>query len=159
MNDQRNDLDKLRDLVDTDDIVMLTTVGSDGELEARPMSVQDFDEQGRIWFFTEYEAPKAEQLQRDARALVTLSGKNYVSIQGTGSVVRDPARQRELWNKAAEAWLQCEPTDPKVALLVVDAHGAQYWETPGIAAGLIGVAVAAVKGDRPDIGTNESVDL
>jgi general stress protein 26 len=159
MTDQTNDVQKLRDLVDTDDVVMLTTVAQDGGLEARPMSVRDVDAEGRLWFFTEYRAPKVEELRNDPRTLVTLAKRNYVSIQGTATVVQDPARQTELWNKASEAWLQCEPTDPKVALLVVDPEGAQYWETPGVAAGVLGVVSAAVKGERPDIGTNETLDL
>ncbi|MGV8909180.1 MAG: pyridoxamine 5'-phosphate oxidase family protein [Propionicimonas sp.] len=159
MADSRTDLDKLRALVDSGDIAMLTTLADDGQLEARPMTLQDFDDHGRLWFFTEYEAPKAAQLKADPRTLVTFSSKNYVSIQGTASVVQDPARQRELWNKAAQAWLQSEPTDPKVALIVVDADGAEFWETPGIASGLLSVVTAAVKGDRPEIGTNERMDL
>ena len=100
-----------------------------------------------------------QQLQRDPRALVTLSGKNHISIQGTASVVQDPERQRELWDRAVEAWMQCEPTDPKVALIVVDAHGAQYWESPGVAPGLISVVAAAIQGKQPDIGRNEKLDL
>jgi general stress protein 26 len=159
MTDEPNDLDKLRDLVRPNDIGMLATLDSDGQLQARPMALQEFDGDGRLWFFTEFQAPKADQVFSDARALVTFSGKNYVSIQGTASVVQDPERQTRLWNKGAEAWLQCEPTDAKVALLVVDADGAEYWETPGFAAGVLGIITAAVKGDAPDIGTNEKVDL
>lgn len=154
-----NDRATLRNLVDKGGIAMLTTVGDDGQLEARPMALQEFDDAGRLWFFTEFHAPKAEQLQRDPRALVTFSGKNFVSIQGTASVVQDPARQQELWDKAVEAWMQCEPTDARVALIAVDASGAQYWESPGVAPGLISVVAAAVKGERPNVGENEKLDL
>jgi len=156
---ESNDLDKLRDIVRVNDIGMLATLDSDGQFKARPMAVQDFDEAGRLWFFTEFQAPKADEVFTDPRALVTFSGKNYVSIQGTASVVQDPERQTQLWNKGAEAWLQCEPTDAKVALLVVQADGAEFWETPGFASGVLGIITAAVKGDRPDLGTNEKVDL
>lgn len=159
MTAEPNDLDKLRDLVHPNDIGMLATVDGNGRFEARPMALQDFDEQGRLWFFTEFQTPKADQVFSDPRALVTFSGKNYVSIQGTAAVVQDPERQTQLWNKGAEAWLQCEPTDAKVALLVVDADGAEFWETPGFASGVLGILTAAVKGDRPDLGTNEKVDL
>ncbi|MGC3993407.1 MAG: pyridoxamine 5'-phosphate oxidase family protein [Propionicimonas sp.] len=159
MSDERNDLATLQDLVKPGAVVMLATVGDHEQLEARPMSLEDLDAEGRLWFFTEFDAPKHAQLDADQRVLVTLSGKNHVSIQGTGSVVRDPQRQRDLWNAPAEAWLQCEPTDPKVGLLVVQATGAQYWKTPGIVSAALGVAIAAVKGDRPDLGTNETLEL
>ena len=159
MTDEPNDLDKLHDLVRPNDIGMLATLDSDGHLEARPMALQDFDDAGRLWFFTEFQAPKADQVFSDPRALVTFSGKNYVSFQGTAAVLQDPERQTQLWNKGVEAWLQCEPTDAKVALLVVEADGAEYWESPGFASGLLAIVAAAVKGDAPDIGTNEKVDL
>lgn len=159
MTDEPNDLDTLRDLVRANDIAMLATLDSDGQLEARPMVLQDFDDAGRLWFFTEFQAPKADQVFSDPRALVTFSGKNYVSIQGKASVVQDPERQARLWNRGAEAWLQCEPTDAKVALLVVDAEGAEFWETPGFASGLLGIVTAAVRGQEPDLGKNEKVDL
>ena len=159
MTHEPNDLGRLRELVRPNDIGMLATLDGDGRLEARPMALLDFDDAGRLWFFTEYQAPKADHVFSDPRALVTFSGKNYVAIRGTASVVQDPSRQTELWNAGAEAWLQCEPTDPKVALLVVDAEGAEFWETPGFAAGVLGIVTAAVKGERPDVGTNEKVDL
>ncbi|MFT4110595.1 pyridoxamine 5'-phosphate oxidase family protein [Propionicimonas sp.] len=159
MSDERNDLATLGDLVKPGEVVMLATVGDGGRLEARPMSLEDLDAEGRLWFFTEFDAPKHAQLDADRRVLVTLSGKDYVSIQGTGVVIRDPHRQRELWNSPAEAWLQCEPTDPKVGLLVVQPTGAQYWQTPGLLSAALGVAVAAVKGERPDLGANETLEL
>ena len=42
---------------------------------------------------------------------------------------------------------------------MVDAEGAEFWETHDFASGLLGIVTAAVKGDRPDLGTNEKVDL
>ena len=103
MTDTRTDLSTLRDLVRAHDIAMLATLDGDGQFEARPMALQDFDDQGRLWFFTEFDAPKADQDFADPRALVTFIGKNYLSIHGKASVVRDPERQTQLWNKAAEA--------------------------------------------------------
>jgi general stress protein 26 len=101
-------------MVEKDGIAMLTTIGTDGRLEARPMGLQDFDDENRMWFFTEYDAPKVEQLAADSRVLLTFSSKNYVSVHGTARVVRNAARQQELWDASVKAWMQCKPTDPKV---------------------------------------------
>lgn len=150
---------ELRKLVEKGGIAMLTTVGTDGQFEARPMGLQEFDDANRMWFFTEYDAPKVEQLAGDSRVLVTFSGKNCVSVHGTATVVRDADRQQELWDASVKAWMQCEPTDPKVALIVVEAEGAQYWEIPGAAPALLGIVAATVTHEEPSIGDSEKVEL
>lgn len=155
-NDPRTEL---RQLIDKGGIAMFTTVGTDGRLEARPMDLQDFDDANRMWFFTEFDAPKVAQLADDPHVLVTFSGKDYVSVHGTATVVKDPARQEELWDASVKAWMQCEPTDPKVALIVVQAEGGQYWTSPGAPAALIGIVAAAVTHKEPQIGDNEKVEL
>jgi len=137
---------------------MLTTVATDGQLEARPMDLQDFDDGNRMWFFTDSDPPKVSQLAEDPRGLVTFSGRDYVSVHGTARVVRDAARQEELWDASVKAWMQCEPTDPKVALIVVEAEGGQYWESPRRTTALIGIA-AAVTHKEPSIGDTEKVEL
>lgn len=152
-------LAKLRDLMGDDDIVMLTTHNAEGELESRPMALKRFDQEGNLWFFTVSEAGKAEQLRADPRANVTLSGKNFVSISGHAEIVQDVPRQRELWDAGTKAWMQCEPDDPKVALVKVDASGGEYWESPGAAPTLIALAKGLVTGRPPTIGENEDVDL
>ena len=155
-NDPRTEL---RQLVDKGGIAMLTTVGVDGRLEARPMDLQDFDDANRMWFFTEFDAPKVAQLTADPHVLATFSGKAYVSVHGTATVVQDPARQEELWDASVQAWMQCEATDPKVALVVVQAEGGQYWTSPGAPAALIGIVAAAVTHKEPQVGDSAKVEL
>ncbi len=55
--------------------------------------------------------------------------------------------------------MQCEPTDPKVALIVVEAEGGQYWTSPGAPAALIGIVTAAVTHTEPSIGESRKVEL
>ena len=150
---------ELRKLINKGGIAMLTTVDADGQLEARPMDLQDFDDDNRLWFFTEFHASKVAQIEADPRVLVTFSSKDYVSVHGTATVMQDPARQQELWDASVEAWMQCEPTHPKVALIVVQAEGGQYWTSPGAPAALIGIVAAALTHKEPDIGENETVEL
>ena len=155
-NDPRT---QLRDLIGKGGIAMLATVGEHEQLEARPMDLQDFDDENRMWFFTEYDAPKVQQLADDPRVLVTFSGKDYVSVHGTAMVVQDPARQEELWDASVNAWMQCEPSDPKVALIVVQAEGGQYWTSPGAPAVLLGIVAAAITHQEPSMGESEKVEL
>ena len=88
------------------------------------------------------------------------SGGTWVSLTGLATVVNDPAKKKELWNSAVEAWFPQGPEDPSVVLLKVDGNSAEYWDSPG---GRLATAFSFVKakatGERIDGGENEKVDL
>jgi hypothetical protein len=44
-------------------------------------------------------------------------------------------------------------------LIVVEAEGAQYWESPGVAPALVGIVAAVVTHKEPSTGDSEKVDL
>ena len=145
-------LDDVISMLEAERIGMLVT-HDDERLVARPMGLQHVDENDHsLWFFIESSSDKADQVQDDAQVNVSFAGDNYVSVSGTASVVRDPAKNEELWNPFAKSWLQCEPTDPKVALLKVVPDTLAYWETPSSPRYLLGVAKSLVGGDRPQGG-------
>ena len=140
---------------------MLTTVHDEsGALAARPMACQQADPDGTLWFLAFADSEKTDEIRRSPQVNVafTEEGK-WVSVAGRAAVLQDPARARELWNDFAEAWFQCEPEDPKVAVIRVDGESAEYWDSPGKVGTLVGVLKAKVTGNRPDDGENETVDL
>ena len=137
------------------------TTNADGRLLSRPLAIQEREFDGDLYFFTEDPSPKTEQVVTDPQVNVSLqSGDNYLSIAGTASVTRDAALIDELWNPYAEAWFEQGREDPAVALLKVHADSAEYWtvDSPKPVA-LIKYAKAIIKGEKPDVATNESVDL
>jgi len=75
-------------------------------------------------------------------------------------VVEDPAKKRDLWNSAVEAWFPQGPDDAGVVLLKVEGDSAEYWDSPGgRLATVFSFAKAKVSGQRIDAGENEKVDL
>jgi general stress protein 26 len=138
-------------------MVMLTTLcGS--EPHARPMAVQETDDDGVVWLFAEHGSDKVEQIRRSPQVgLVYVEGGDYVSATGRAEVVTDVARKRELWNPFAEAWLQCEPEDDKAVLLRVEVTGAELWEAPDPVSRVLGAAKALVLRRPPGVGDNETV--
>jgi general stress protein 26 len=161
--DRRRDPDavaKVRELLKDARIAMLTTVAADGNLVTRPMATQQVQFDGDAWFFTEADSPKVTEIQADPRMNAAYTeGGNYVSLSGTASVVHDAGKKRELWNSFAGAWFQCEPEDPSVALIKLSADTAEYWDTPGRASSLIAMVKGKLKGERPDVGDNQVVEL
>jgi general stress protein 26 len=156
--DELKTLDKL---IRASRVALLTTVTGSGELHSRPLAVQDTEFTGDLWFFTQDPSPKTADVRDNPHVNVSLeSGKGFVSIAGTASIVRDSAKIDELWNTRAEAWFPEGRQDPTVALLKVDATSAEYWATDEPKAiTLFKVAKAAVTGGQPDVGESRTVEL
>lgn len=140
---------RLRDLIDEGANAMLTTHDDGGQLVARPMGLIEMDDDDCLWFFTDVDEPKTRQIERDPRVGVTFADKGWVSLQGRAQVVRDVERQRALWSPAVAAWMQCEPDDPKVALIRVQAEGGQYWASMDAVPALLSMIVNKVTGREP----------
>jgi general stress protein 26 len=153
---------KVAELVQAAKIAYVTTVTPEGQLVSRPLAVQQRDEfDGDLWFFTADPSNKTAQVEANAQVNVAFSADNgYVSISGTATVSHDRAMIDELWDSGAEAWFEGGKDDPSVALLQVHADSAEYWtmDQP-MAVTMLKYAKARVTGERPDVGTNESVDL
>lgn len=156
-----DEIERLRVLIDKTRIGIITTTDADGHLVSRPMAVKERDFDGDLWFFTEDPSHKTAEVREHPQVNVSLqSGKGWVSLSGEAQVVHDPAKIDELWDTGAEAWFTDGRNDPKVALLRVVAHTAEYWSTdepkPLV---LFKYAKAAVTGGRPKVGEARTVDL
>lgn len=152
---------KVRDLVKDERTCMFTTIGPDGAIVSRPMATQEVEFDGDLWFFASAASPKVSEVQADPRVNIGYAGSSsWVSVSGTAEVVRDVAKNKELWNPFAEAWFANGPEDPDVVLLKVSTETAEYWDTPGgKVASVIALVKSKVTGDRPDVGDNETVRL
>ncbi len=157
----KDELDTLAALIDKARIGLITTVSQDGQLVSRPMAVKEREFDGDLWFFTEDPSHKTVEVRTNPQVNVALeTNKGWVSIAGEASVVKDAAKIDELWDTGAEAWFTDGRSDPKVALLKVTAHTAEFWTqdapTPVL---LFRYAKAAIGGGQPDVGTATTVDL
>ena len=142
---------------------MLTTQGADGTLRSRPMTTQERDFDGDLWFFTARDAPTAQDVGHNPQvnaAYANPDKNDWVSVAGEASLVDDPAKKRELWNDALKAWFPDGLDDPELVLLRVRASGAEYWDGAGKITTLLGMARAAVTGKpATNMGDKGKVDL
>jgi general stress protein 26 len=139
----------------------LTTVMKDGRLASRPMTLQEVEFDGDLWFFAERDSHPVRHVTDSPQVNVGVgSGGSWVSLSGDAVVVTDTAKKRELWNGAVAAWFPQGPDDDSVVLLKVEADSAEYWDSPG---GRLATAFSFVKakvtGERIEAGENEKVDL
>lgn len=139
-----DDTTKVWDMIEEIRVAMLTTDTATG-LESRPMSAYVDKAAHAIWFITRIDSGKTNEIKDDAHvnlAFADSKANKYVSVTGTARVVRDPAKQKDLWNAFAEAWMPEGPEAPTTALIQVTPGHATLWDSPGKLAMLIKVAKA-----------------
>ena len=152
---------KVTELLKGERFAFLTTRGPDGTLTSRPMTLQEVEFDGDLWFFAERDSNPIKHITLSPQVNVGVgSGGSWVSLAGRATVVDDPAKKRELWNSAVEAWFPQGPDDDSVVLIKVQADSAEYWDTPGgRLATAFSFAKAKLTGQRIEGGENEKVEL
>lgn len=143
---------KLHDLIKDIKVAMLTTAEADGSLRSRPMMTQKAEFNGQIWFFTEVNSAKVDEVQREQQVNVSYAdpgSQTYVSVSGTASISRDRKKMEELWSPLHKAWFPKGLDDPNIGLLQVNVDKAEYWDAPSSTiVQLIGLAKALATGKR-----------
>lgn len=160
MDHENNDsLEKLKSMLEGIDFTMLTTI-SEGRLHSRPMSTQELDEDGCLWFFTSDNTRKTAEIEADDRinaAYSDTANNKYVSVFGTAEVVKDAAKIEELWNPIHKAWFPEGLDDPSLCLLKVTVREVEYWDAPSSKivqiAGFVKALVTGTEADYGDHGT------
>jgi general stress protein 26 len=154
--------DKVWEMIKDVAIAMMVTIDEDGHMRGRPMravSMKTFE--GTLWFFTKQPSPKTEEVQHDDRVLLAYadpSSQNYVSLSGTARVIRDTAKQKELWSEPLRTWFPGGPEAPEVGLLKVEVEGAEYWDSPSSTfIHAYGYVKARLTGEPPQAGANDKV--
>jgi general stress protein 26 len=154
---------KIGQLINDIDIAMMTTVDEDGTLRSRPMSTQKTEFDGTLWFFTESDSPKVDDIRREYDVNLSYARpdkQQYVSVSGKAALVRDRAKMQELWNPSLKAWFPDGLDQANLGLLRVDVQQAQYWDSPGgLIATTIGLIKALATGESAEVGENKQVKL
>jgi general stress protein 26 len=129
-------LDDLYALIDGIEVAMFTTRRADGELVSRPMQVQRRTSGTDLWFMTNVESHKLEELATDPHvnlAFYNTRSREWVSVSGMAVLSQDPRLIQELYQPDWRAWLGDQggardggPNDPRIALVLVEAHTVVY---------------------------------
>ena len=161
-------LDDLYDLIDGIEIAMLTTRRADGHLVSRPMQTQERESGVDLWFMTNIEAHKLDDLMNDPHvnlAYYNNSSREWVSVAGIATVSTDRDLVRELYKPDWKAWLGDDggerdgsANDPRIALILVEAETVTYMKvTKPKPVVLFEVAKAMVTGSPPKVGSIRNV--
>lgn len=156
-------VDELYELIEGIEVAMMTTRRADGHLVSRPMATQKRTEGADLWFVTDIDTHKLDELAHDPHVNVSYykdRTREWVSVSGVAEISQDREEIRKLWAPDWKAWFPKEggardggPDDPRFALIKVQAESVVYMlsnkPAPVV---LFEVVKAIVTGDTAEIG-------
>lgn len=120
-------------------------------VNSRPMTLQETDDSGNLWFISSDTSNKNFEIKEDRRVqlfFMNNSDSQYLSVYGDASVYKDKTTIEEKWSAMANAWFDGKD-DPNVSIIRVVPKESYYWDTKaGKLVSLLSFVAAAVTGNK-----------
>lgn len=145
--------EKLKELAEKARICMFATELEKLPITSRPMSLQECDEEGNLWFISSTASNKNFEINEDNRVqlfFMNNSNSEYLSVYGTAYIYKDKATIEDKWSVFANAWFEGKD-DPDVSIIRVAPEETYYWDTKaGKIVTLLSFAKAIITGKKTD---------
>lgn len=100
-------------------------------VSARPMTVQEIDDAGNLWFLIANDSSTYNDLQTDPITQLLFQGSHYsdyLNVYGIASISEDKGKIKEFWNPILKTWFTEGEDDPRIAVIRVEPIEAYYWD-------------------------------
>lgn len=144
---------------------MFTSVDQEGRLVSQPMTLQQTDDEGALWFFCSTLSGLWEHIAHQPEVNLSFAEPQdnlFVSVSGSAERVVERARIKAMWNPMVQAWFPNGPDDEHAVLVRVAPHGAEYWDSgESKMVTMFEMAKAALTGSTPEVepGAHGRIDL
>ena len=119
-----------------------TSASTSGTGGTRPMSVQQVDDAGSLWFLSADDSHKNREIKRDPAVKLYFQGSahsGFLVLHGRADISRDKAKIQELWEPILKTWFTEGVDDPRITVIQVSPSEGYYWDNKH------GNAIAGVK--------------
>ena len=164
MNKQAQ-MDTIQAMVKDIKYTMMTTRNDENHLHSCPMNTTETSIGAKeIWFIGHKPSETVDNIKQNPEvnlAYVTQESDKYLSISGTAELVEDEEKLNELWSVMYNAYFEQGKDDPKVQLIKVVPHGAEYWANGNAITSAVKMAAAALTDNAVEksLGDNFSIKL
>jgi len=162
-------LDTFYRMVEDIEVAMMTTRRADGHLRSRAMATQKRAPGADLWFVTSSDSTKLDEIEHDAHVNLSYynnSSREWISVSGVAMMSRDREKIAELYAPDWKLWFGSEgdpkhgtPEDPRMVLIGVTIHGAEFLEVnkpkPVVMYELV---KGWITGSEPQLGVMHEID-
>ncbi len=156
-------IEKLKELASAEDICMFATNLAQRPIAARPMSTQEVDDEGNIWFLSPKSSDKNYDIQHNSEVQLFYSNKSsseFLSVFGTATILQDREKAKEMWSPLLKTWFTKGVDDPELTIIKVTPVDAYYWDTKSNkAVALLKIVAGAVSGKTMDDGIQGKINV
>ena len=157
-------IQKLKELVNSIDVAMMISYPKEAAYPyMTPMSRQEIDDEGNIWYLISSESETHKNLTLNNKVSLAFGDPGsytFLSIDGTIEISSDQERIDKYWSKFVEVYFAKGKEDPTIRVLKVTPLDTHYWDTKtNKFMTLIKVASAAVTGQKIDIGREGELNI
>lgn len=168
-NKNRTDLrgqeavNKLKELVKAESICLFCTELLKQPITTRPMSTQQVDDNGNIWFMSSIKSDKNTEIAKNNSVQLFYSNPSnseYLSVLGSASISTNREKIEELWSPMAKAWFQDGKEDKDISLIKVSPLTAYYWDTKSNKMiSMLHILAGMITGQAPDDGLEGTLNI
>ncbi len=100
----------------------------------RPMAVQEVDEEGNLWFFSDKDSEKNDEIKEDNKVQLFFadnSKSTYLVLNGEAEIIIDYKKVEAMWSPLVKTWFKEGKDDPNISIIKVNSKSAYYWDTEG----------------------------
>jgi general stress protein 26 len=126
---------KLKDMVEEIGMCLFcTNLKTNDGATCRPMSPQEVDYEGNLWFFSDVRSDKNREIAMDNAVQLFFAHppkSSYMVVNGEAEIIIDRNRTEELWSPAIKIWFSQGKDDPNISIIKVHTKSAYYWDGEG----------------------------
>ncbi len=146
---------KIKELTDkAPSCFFCTDIETGKSFSTRPMSVQQVDDEGNLWFMSANDSHKNEEIKNDFAVQLLFQGSSYsdfMSLYGRAGITENKEKIKELWKPIMKTWFTEGIDDPRISVIKVTPEEGYYWDTKhNMAIGLLKRITGAIIGKTMD---------
>ncbi|NJC28107.1 pyridoxamine 5'-phosphate oxidase family protein [Neolewinella antarctica] len=124
---------KIQKLATDVDITMFCTNLGGKPFSTCPMSTQQVEDDGTIWFFSNKNSDHNKDIKSDPATQLIYSSKagdtDHLSVYGTSEITFDRAKAEELFTPMIKTWFPEGVDDPELTMIKFTPSEGYYWDT------------------------------
>lgn len=145
---------KIKELADKATCFFCTSIKTGVPFSTRPMSVQQIDDEGNLWFLSAIDSNLDKELKADPFTHLLFQGSSYsdfLNIYGVAGISQDKEKIKELWEPIMKTWFTEGQDDPRITVIKVEPSEGYYWDNKhGNAVAFVKMIIGAVTGKTLD---------
>lgn len=153
--------EKIKDLAEEIKTCMFCTY-RDNQIQSRPMSVQEIDDDGNLWFLSDKKSNKNQEIEQNPKVELFFAQPHdkFLTLHGNATILYDRKRIKELWHPIIKVWMPEGEDDPDLSIIKVTPENGYYWNNKnGKMAALAKMSISLITGKVMDDGIEGNLEL